>query len=97
MPQRTATTSYRRGDGELLVLEAIDALEPAASVDIEHEAREAMLRRGLPGEKAQPIVFGLIRSYSAGESPLVESDAVRLYQLTGRRRLERLRPARRAS
>jgi hypothetical protein len=93
---------------ELVVLEAIERLDGAASIDIEHETRETMVRLGLPAEGAQPIVFSLLRSYGAADPPLVHSpgwdpDTVRLHLLTeeGRRHLERLRrmewPTRRAS
>ena len=93
---------------ELVVLEAIERLDGAASVDIERETRDTMLRLGLPAEGAPPIVFSLLRSYAASDPPLVHSpgwnpDVVRLHRLTdeGRCRLERLReaeqPARRAS
>jgi hypothetical protein len=93
---------------ELVVLEALERLEGAASVDVERETRETMVELGLPAEGASPIVFSLLRSYAAAEPPLVHSpgwnpDVVRLHRLTadGRRHLERLReseqPARRAS
>ena len=98
-----------RGDEiELIVLEAVERLDGAASIDIEHETRETMLSLGLPSEGSPPIVFSLLRSYGAADPPLVHSpgwdpDTVRLHRLTeeGRRHLERLRhearPARRAS
>jgi hypothetical protein len=93
---------------ELVVLEAVERLDGAASVDIERETREMMLQLGLPAEGAPPIVFSLLRSYAAADPPLVHSpgwnpDVVRLHRLTdeGRRHLERLRqserPTRRAS
>ena len=93
---------------ELVVLETVERLDGAASVDIERETRETMLQLGLPAEGAPPIVFSLLRSYTAAEPPLVHSpgwnpDVVRLHRLTevGRRHLEHLReaerPARRAS
>jgi hypothetical protein len=93
---------------ELVVLEALERLEGAASVDVERETRETMVELGLPTEGASPIVFSLLRSYAAAEPPLVHSpgwspDVVRLHRLTddGRRHLQRLReaeqPARRAS
>ncbi|TML57118.1 MAG: hypothetical protein E6G22_16085 [Actinobacteria bacterium] len=92
---------------ELVVLEAVERLDGAASVDIERETRETMLGLGLPAEGAPPIVFSLLRSYAASDPPLVHSpgwnpDVVRLHRLTeeGRRHLERLRrearPAQRA-
>ena len=93
---------------ELVVLETLERLDGAVSVDVERETRETMLGLGLPAEGAAPIVFSLLRSYAASDPPLVHSpgwnpDAVRLHRLTdeGRRHLERLheaeRPARRAS
>jgi len=93
---------------ELVVLEALERLDGAASVDVERETRETMLSLGLPAEGAPPIVFSLLRSYAAAEPPLVNSpgwnpDVVRMHRLTddGRRHLERLReteqPAQRAS
>jgi hypothetical protein len=93
---------------ELVVLEALERLDGAASVDVERETRETMIALGLPAEGASPIVFSLLRSYAAAEPPLVHSpgwnpDVVRLHRLTedGRRHLARLReteqPARRAS
>ena len=98
----------RAEEVELAVLEAIEKLDGAASVDIERETRQAMLRLGLPVAGAPPIVYSLLRSYSAADPPLVHSpgwnpDVVRLHRLTdeGRRHLERLReaerPTRRAS
>lgn len=103
------TSRWLRGEEiELVVLEALDRLDGAASVDVERETRETMLRLGLPAEGAPPIVFSLLRSYAAADPPLVHSpgwnpDVVRLHRLTeeGRRHLERLReterPAQRAS
>jgi hypothetical protein len=93
---------------ELVVLEALERLDGADSIDVERETRETMLRLGLPAEGAPPIVFSLLRSYGTADPPLVHSpgwnpDVVRLHRLTpeGRRHLERLReaerPARRAS
>jgi hypothetical protein len=103
------TGRWLRGEEiELVVLEALERLDGAASVDIERETRETMVGLGLPAEGASPIVFSMLRSYAAAEPPLVHSpgwnpDVVRLHRLTdeGRRHLERLRemeqPARRAS
>ena len=103
------TSRWLRGEEiELVVLEALERLDGAASVDVERETRETMLGLGLPVEGAPTIVFSLLRSYAAAEPPLVHSpgwnpDVVRLHRLTdeGRRHLERLReserPARRAS
>jgi len=93
---------------ELVVLEALERLDGAASVDVERETRETMVGLGMPTEGASPIVFSLLRSYVAADPPLVHStgwnpDVVRLHRLTdeGRRHLERLREpeqtARRAS
>ena len=90
------------------MLEALERLEGAASVDVERETRETMVELGLPAEGATPIVFSLLRSYAAAEPPLVHSpgwnpDVVRLHRLTdeGRRHLEQFReaeqPAQRAS
>ena len=56
---------------ELVVLEAVERLDGAASVDIERETRETMLGLGLPAEGAPPIVFSLLRSYAASDPPLV--------------------------
>ena len=103
------TGRWLRGEEiELVVLEALQRLDGAASVDVERETRETMVELGLPAEGASPIVFSLLRSYAAAEPPLVHSpgwnpDVVRLHRLTdeGRRHLERLReaeqPGRRAS
>jgi hypothetical protein len=103
------TGRWLRGEEiELVVLEALERLDGAASVDVERETRETMVGLGLPVEGASPIVFSLLRSYGAADPPLVHSpgwnpDVVRLHRLTdeGRRHLERLRqskrPAQRAS
>ena len=103
------TGRWLRGEEiELVVLETLERLDGAASVDVERETRETMVELGLPAQGASPIVFSLLRSYAAADPPLVHSpgwnpDVVRLHRLTdeGRRHLERLReseqPARRAS